>query len=151
MSDTMNGTVEAIRKDGKAFKLSGGDWYSAFKAEQLNGAQKGDTVEFQYKTNGNFKNIDGSVTRTGNGGGDAGSSPAPKRQYNAGGGRSFPVGKADGGRAINRQNALTNAVNFTIANTGEGSFMTTEEVIEVARQFEAYTCGDTDAEGYTDQ
>lgn len=156
MSDKMNGTIEAVRKDGKAFKLQGDGWYSAFKAEQLSGAQKGDQVEFNYKTNGNFKNIDGSVTRLGSGGGSApqaaGGGNAPKRQYNAGGGRSFPVGKTDGGRAINYQNAVTNAVKFLEYTKANGA--TPEDVIEVARYFAAFTTGDMDmesAEGYVDQ
>ncbi len=50
----------------------------------------------------------------------------------------FPLGPRDKGRAINRQNALTNAVSFVPPGA------TPEDVIEIARKFEEYTTGDLD-------
>lgn len=47
----------------------------------------------------------------------------------------------DRNRLIVRQNALTNAVNFS---SGKGENVTVEQVIKVARAFEAFTSGDAD-------
>lgn len=57
------------------------------------------------------------------------------------GGRTFPVGALAPERTINRQNALTNAVNYT---KDSELTHTVDSVINIARQFEAYTTGDLD-------
>lgn len=67
------------------------------------------------------------------------SSPAPARRYE----KTFPIAALDPARAINRQNALTNAVNY--CSQGEAQ-VSPDEVIDVARMFEAYTTGDLDAQ-----
>ena len=49
-------------------------------------------------------------------------------------------------RAIIRQNALTNAVNFHASRAYEEKELQVEDVIETAKLFEAYTSGDADKE-----
>ena len=68
-----------------------------------------------------------------------------KRQ---GGGRSFPVEPLAPERTINRQNALTAAAKLFgqhgIDNTDLPALV--DDIIQVARNFEAYTTGDMDRE-----
>jgi hypothetical protein len=61
----VRGVIEAKARNRKGIKI-GDDWYSAFKEAQLQGADKGDEVEFTVKevTKGGstFLNIEGNVT-----------------------------------------------------------------------------------------
>jgi|DEB0MinimDraft_6_1074348.scaffolds.fasta_scaffold01610_20 hypothetical protein len=68
----------------------------------------------------------------------ASSSPKPRSVNSSPAGRTFPVGKSAPERTINRQNALTAAVNYCNDNHSP------EQVIDIARMFEAYTTGDLD-------
>ena len=59
-------------------------------------------------------------------------------------GRSFPVAALAPERTINRQNALTAAVNFMSESSVAGGLVDEMMVIKTARLFEAYTTGDLD-------
>ena len=144
MNDKASGVIKAVRKDGKGFQLGDGNWYGVFAATQLK-ANKGDYVEFAYKSvikNGNeYRNVQGVVSGTATS--PAGGSMREIPENNSGGqSRSplmLPVMLARE-RAIIRQNALTNAVQYcTTLNT-----TSTQEIVNVAREFEAYTSGDYD-------
>lgn len=112
-------------------------WFSVFSESQLGGASIGDGVGFTYvekeKDGRVFLNIKGNVSVK-----NPGIVPAPV---------AIPlVSKQKTGepslskdRLILRQNALTNA-NTTL----KGDSPSPEEVIKVARLYEAYTSGDLD-------
>lgn len=116
-----------------AFKV-GADWYNTgFKSL----VEKGQEVSFDYEENSYGKQVK-TVTVTGG-------SSAPKNSSAGGGtstGAGFPIGPRASGRAINRQNALTNAVTYVNNTWGESRPPTPDDVIAIARQFEAYTTGD---------
>ena len=114
----------------------------------------GDTVDFQYTENTYGKNIDmASVRLLAKGEG----APAPVAAPTGGSKPSysppskvFPIPPLHGDRAIVRQNSITNAVKAT-DNYLRGEDVTpgsieeyADFVIEVARKFEAYSCGDLD-------
>jgi hypothetical protein len=61
-------------------------------------------------------------------------------------GYGFPMGLRDKGRAINRQNALTNAVAYLGVLGTDCAELSPDLVIEIARKFEAYTTGDIERE-----
>ncbi len=149
------GTIEAVTKDGKRFKLDDGAWYSCFKASELK-AGKGDYVSFTYVENGTFNNVKGSVdsltapadTKPSGGGMMGAPVKPPAAGYS--GGRVFPVPALSPERSIIRQNSLNHAsrVVCEIATQSEALYNTFEEaadrVIAIARMFEAYSCGDLD-------
>lgn len=138
----ITGEVEAIStKFGKFGILVGGKWYNT-NPEWINGDKpnKGDTVEFDDGGRNYLKKL--KIL----GGGSAPSASAPSGSGGSSGGvydTGFPLSPTNPKRTINRQNALTNAVSYVNNNDGEAS---PEEVIAVARIFEAYTCGDLDVE-----
>lgn len=146
MNDRATGYIKAVRKDGKGFQLDDGNWYGVFAATQLK-ANKGDYVEFAYKSvikNGNeYRNVQGVVSGTAVS--PTGGSMREIPENNSGGqSRSplmLPVMLARE-RAIIRQNALTNAVQYAFSVNG----VTVDVVIGIAREFEAYTSGDYDIE-----
>ena len=146
MNDRATGYIKAVRKDGKGFQLDDGNWYGVFAATQLK-ANKGDYVEFAYKSvikNGNeYRNVQGVVSGTAVSPAGGSTREIPE---NNGGGQSrsplmLPVMLARE-RAIIRQNALTNAVQYA----GSVNGVTVDVVIGIAREFEAYTSGDYDIE-----
>lgn len=114
----------------------------------------GDTIDFQFTENTYGKNVDlTSVRLLSKGEGASSPSTAPvvpsKPSYGASA-KVFPIPPLHGDRAIVRQNSITNAVKAT-DNYLRGEDVTPgsiEEyanfVIEVARKFEAYSCGDLD-------
>lgn len=143
---TANGVVEAVSgkdrniKSGPragsvatayAFKM-GDNWYNTgFKSL----VEKGQEVSFNYEETAYGKQVK-TVDVTGG-------SSVPKNSSSGGvtsSGAGFPIGPRASGRAINRQNALTNAVNYLNGQSTETQ--SPEDVIEVARKFEAYTTGD---------
>lgn len=137
------GTVEAITDKFGKFNvlLDDGNWYSTkMEWKPKFPINKGDVITFDSGPTGKYlqkvKITSGGGSSSGGGVPIAGSSNSPMK---ATGGRTFPVGALAPERTINRQNALTNAVNFCNEETSP------EEVIEVARLFEAYTTGDLDA------
>lgn len=114
----------------------------------------GDTIDFQYTENTYGKTIDLTSVRllTKGEGAPAPSTPpvgASKGTYGASA-KVFPIPPLHGDRAIVRQNSITNAVkavhdylsgeDVTPGSIDEYSNL----VIEVARKFEAYSCGDLD-------
>lgn len=120
-----------------------GTWYSQ-KEEWWNGPQPeaGDNVSFDDGGRNyikNFKNLGGAdpVASTS---ATTASSAAPKKEFIP---DSFPMAALAPKRSINRQNALTNAVNFS---SRSDEIRTPDQIIEVARSFEAYTTGDVDME-----
>lgn len=137
-----------------------GDWYSfAFKKPPFN---VGDAVTFEYSTGAYGNDADSSTVEVKRGTPAVAGSPtasvtdtAPRQTSSKG---VFPIPPLDGQRAIVRQNALTNArelvsvaVNLNYRDNKmlldiEHLDAITKCVIRVARQFEAYSCGDLDVE-----
>lgn len=124
----------------------GGDWYkTGFKDPMV---AEGQGVEFSYTEGTYGKEIDLSTLKK-----TAGVAPsaAPKAATSSSGGGGysrgvFPIPALDGQRSIIRQNALTNARELyqqgkkEVVMTGTAA----EEIIALARKFEAYTAGDLD-------
>ena len=141
---TVEGVVSAISKKERktaygqkvatSFQVDG-KWYSGgFKTWEID---KGDEVRLSYETNAKgYDDVTGIAVLA------KGAAPAVAAAQSGvpRPGRSFPIDALAPERTINRQNALTAAVNFV--NHGGGA--TTEEVIKLARYFEAYTTGDLD-------
>lgn len=132
---TVSGVVGWVgqNKFGKySIKLEGNDnWYNSNYEIK---ASKGDTVEFD---DGGKKYC--SKLRVISSGGK-GSTTTTKASSGRG---VFPVPALDGSRAIIRQNAVTNANAFFTNNEVKYSV---EDLIDVAKEIEAYTSGDMDAE-----
>lgn len=121
----IEGVIEAVRKDGKGFKV-GEAWYGAFNATELSHVSRGDTVRFEFTRRGEYNNIKGAVEKVA-------AVAASQSAAAASSGKSFDVQAA-----IIRQNALTNAVNYSV-----GVLQSPEisDVIATAKQFEEYTSG----------
>lgn len=132
----ITGIVEAkSNKFDKYSILVDGNWYSSkFEIK----AERGDTVEFDSGGEGKKYCSKLKITAAGSGGG-ASASPRTTTSYSKG---VFPVPLLDGSRAIIRQNAVTNANAFFANNKGE---YTVNELIDLAREIEAYTTGDVEA------
>lgn len=149
MNDRATGYIKAVRKDGKGFQLDDGNWYGVFAATQLK-ANKGDYVEFAYKSvikNGNeYRNVQGVVSGTATS--PAGGSMREIPENNSGGQSRSPLMlpvMLTRERAIIRQNALTNAVSLaSVCQMAKDGKVSAETVINLAREFEAYTSGDYD-------
>lgn len=165
MSLSMVGVVEQLGgkdvntkfglKPTYSFKVNG-QWFSAgFKNPNVN---VGDSIGFEYEPDkyGN-KLHDGSIKKGVSAPATAVAAPSTgggSTGYNRHG--QFPIGALDGQRSIIRQNALTNArelyQTFMALSNGEIAFnisgldMLTagDQVIHLARKFEAYTAGDLD-------
>lgn len=114
----------------------------------------GDEIDFQYTENTYGKNVDlASVQLLAKGTGapapTASPSTAPTKAYGAPA-KVFPIPALHGDRAIVRQNSITNAtkaVQDFCSQAGQypdDSNMYADLIIEVARKFEAYSCGDLD-------
>ena len=135
----VTGVVEGINRkyEGKVGVLVGEKWYNT-KTEYFNeSVVKGCEVQFD---DGNGRNFFSKVKILSGGGSG---SPAPSStgaKPSANG--ALALGKSAKDRVINRQNALTNAVAFCKYGTKSGDLSSVDEVIEVAQQFEHYTCGD---------
>jgi hypothetical protein len=134
MKETVSGSIARMGQNQKSFILQeqDGKWFGAFAVDQLQGANLGDKVQFFYESvekNGRtFNNIKGNVSvlgKTSPPSADALSSPSLSREW-----------------LILRQNALTNAVNFTANNPN--SDLTVEAVLETAAEFVAWTSGDSE-------
>lgn len=106
-------------------------------------ASVGDTVNFTTVTNGAYENLNSLEVVTAVVGGPA---AATRVASNKG---AFPIAPLDGQRAIVRQNALLHASKLVCDSHGGKPFAVSTElvdvIINVARQFEGYACGDTDA------
>lgn len=114
----------------------------------------GDEIDFQFTENSYGKNVDltsvqmikkgtGAVLTT------TGSTSVSKPSYSPPS-KVFPIPALHGDRAIVRQNSITNATKAVCDNgnneQGLSNLEYAEKIIEVARMFEAYSCGDLDAE-----
>ena len=142
--------VGSVRKDGTAFKLEDGTWYSGNKkGVSFAYLNRGDVVSFEFNRNGDFKNVQSPRVDVDGSSSGAPTSGGGSRQASPSG---FPVAKTHGGRAINRQNALGHAVHSMVQRYTEAAIhkMSREEyvadVIATARLFEAYTTGDIEAD-----
>jgi len=147
---TVVGTIEAVSikerktqwgvKNATSFMLNG-KWYSGgFKAWEVD---KGDEVSLTYVTNAKgYEDVTGiAVTEK---------APPPemtsKQSGAPRGGRAFPMDALDPGRVIVRQNALAHATRVAEHNGNmDSTIVTTDAVIALAREFESYACGDSDA------
>ena len=145
MSVTIEGVVEAVSvkartlKDGSVKNTTGfkinGEWFSGgFKDWEVD---RGDEVSCTYETNAKgYKDVKGLAVVHRAAASPAAATGVPRP------GRSFPIDPLAPERTINRQNALTAAVNYSAMEDAASI----DRVIEIARQFEAYTTGDIDRE-----
>ena len=142
----VTGVIEATTDKFGKFNvlMDNGKWYSTNPERAPNPRPvKGQTITFDSGSTGKYLN---SVRIEG------GASATPATKPASGGGsfsanstaRTFPVAPLAPERTINRQNALTNAVAYY--THFDDDVPTPENVIEVARKFEAYTTGDLDLE-----
>lgn len=114
----------------------------------------GDTIDFQFTENTYGKNVDLTSVRLLSKGEGApavtGAAVAPSKPSYGAPAKVFPIPPLHGDRAIVRQNSITNAVkaadnylrgeDSTPSNLDEYA----EFIIQLARKFEAYSCGDLD-------
>lgn len=141
-------TTKFGEKQTYSFKGHDGQWYKmGFKKPQFN---SGDEVEFEFtstKYGNEVTAVLSAPTATATAPAAAGPSKAPySRATGSSGGYSrgvFPIPPTDGQRSIIRQNSLTNALKFLEVNGMEAKNL--DEVISIARKFEAYSAGDTEA------
>ncbi|QXN67675.1 hypothetical protein [Vibrio phage VP41s3] len=152
MADKMTGTITAKARTGKSIQMDDGNWYSAFNASQIGEVDKGDTVEFSYKVNGRYRNIQGNVTKSAGGSSSEGGA-SKSTGGRSGGGRTYRANGEEGGfpihplayeRALDRRNAVSAASAIIAAEIGRGSEYedVAEATLSLARTFEAYSTGD---------
>jgi len=130
--------------------VCGGERYSyGFKKPMFN---IGDTIDFQFTENTYGKNVDlTSVQMVAKGTGvptPTAATPAPSKAPYSPPSKVFPIPALHGDRAIVRQNSITNATKAVCDFAGEEDLILTDyaqKIIEIARMFEAYSCGDLDA------
>lgn len=150
MADKMTGTITAKARTGKSIQMDDGNWYSAFNASQIGDVDKGDSVEFQFKVNGRYRNIQGNVSKVAGGSSESTGSKAPAR---SGGGRSYRANGEEGGfpihplayeRALDRRNAISAASTIIASEIAHGTEFedVAEATLSLARTFEAYSTGD---------
>lgn len=140
----VKGTVEGYNtKFGKYSILVNGTWYGTKEEWATVKPVKGDSVEFDDGGAKYMKNV-----KVVGGGSSAPSSSAPSKSGGGSFSRGvFPIPVDDGQRSIIRQNALTNArelIGLTIdpeKGIADPSVVVAL-IIEIAREFEAYTAGD---------
>jgi len=125
----------------------------------------GDTVSFDF-TSGKYGNElqKGSLMAVKAGGSTSPTSTAPETIKTVMGTatraygppvKPFPIPPLHGDRAIVRQNALTNARELYVACAPVGELTISDfnavadNIIQIARRFEAYSCGDLDLEAAT--
>lgn len=136
-----------------AFKGDDGQWYNVgFDNPEV---MKGDEVQFDFESTkfGNkvafesfkvVKRVDGAATPTGD------KPPYARKAFGAPQqSRPFPIPLLHGDRAIVRQNALTNArelytAGVLVFNSAPDSDTAVKQIVAIARQFEAYSCGDVE-------
>jgi len=115
----------------------------------------GDEIDFQFTENTYGKNVDlTSVQMLKKGTGaptPSASSASPAKAPYSPPSKVFPIPLLHGDRAIVRQNSITNATkavcDFLDSNEDVETVQAYADlIIEVARKFEAYSCGDLDAQ-----
>lgn len=144
-------SVKTSRGTVPTYSFRCGDYWfkTGFKDH---GLKVGDVVDFTYITNTFGHQVDVSTIVKHEGGSTvaaptaAPTGPVPKNYRNG----TFPIDPLDGQRSIIRQNALTNARELVTHGMKAGvSFDSAEAaitIVSVARIFEAYTSGDTEAD-----
>jgi len=148
MSGQVEGTVSAVRKDRKGFQIDGDIWYSSFNALPMD-IGNGVKVKFGFVQKGQWNNIKGGVDvlDAGSGVGAANSESRSTNPTKSGFmPKEFPVPQLHPDRSIIRQNALAHATKVVLARGSDGMSMTIEQIIDVARMFEAYSTGDVERE-----
>ena len=115
----------------------------------------GDEVDFQYTENTYGKNVDMTSVQMIKKGTGAPTPSAPsaspaKAPYSPPT-KVFPIPLLHGDRAIVRQNSITNATKAVCDYLDSNDDVATMQeyadlIIEIARKFEAYSCGDLDAQ-----
>lgn len=136
--------------------FASGEWFSyGFKEPMF---AIGDEVDFQFTENSYGKNIDLKSLRTiAKGGGAAPPVSAPTSPSKPSYGppaKVFPIPPLHGDRAIVRQNSITNATKAVVDVTNMFADKKSsvnfddlaDKIINMARKFEAYSCGDLDVE-----
>jgi hypothetical protein len=122
----------------------------------------GNTVSFDF-TSGKYGNelLKGSLMAVATGGSTPPTStpspmpPSPPTRAYGPPVKPFPIPPLHGDRAIVRQNALTNARELYVACAPAGELTVSDfnavadNIIQIARRFEAYSCGDLDFEAAT--
>ena len=114
----------------------------------------GDEVDFQYTENTYGKNVDLTsvqMIKKGSGGTPVTASASPAKAPYSPPAKVFPIPLLHGDRAIVRQNSVTNATKAVADILGKTEYSGTiedyaSEIVRVARMFEAYSCGDLDAQ-----
>jgi hypothetical protein len=113
----------------------------------------GDEIDFQFTENTYGKNVDLTsvqMIKKGTGAPVTASASPAKAPYSPPS-KVFPIPLLHGDRAIVRQNSITNATKAVCDYVGNKEDVATiqdyaEIIIEIARKFEAYSCGDLDAQ-----
>jgi len=113
----------------------------------------GDEIDFQYTENTYGKNVDLTsvqMIKKGTGAPTTASASPAKAPYSPPT-KVFPIPPLHGDRAIVRQNSVTNATKAVADILGKTEYSGTiedyaSEIVRVARMFEAYSCGDLDAQ-----
>ena len=145
----VNGLVEYKAQNkfgGYSIKVNG----NFFNSKWEPACNKGDVVEFDdggKKYINSLKVVGGTAPVAGGtatpyaapGGGYASAGGAAKRYRNNGEEGGFPIHPGAYERALDRRNALNAAVSYS---EGRALVDTPEEIVKVARYFEAYTTGD---------
>lgn len=160
----VKGTVEAVKRDRKGFKLDDGSpdgtWYNNGFKTLPEEVQRGAEVVVEVKPETTFwqkVEVTGGSPKPSQGQsrGNGASAPAqdlPKHYFVAKGyanlRKEFPLKHDHPDIAIIRQNALTNA-NALVASQGLQD-MDPQQVIAIAREFEAYTTGQMDVQMISD-
>ncbi len=143
----VTGIVKEVNNRGKGKGsniLVNGIKYGCFDpvAAHIDTLVAGEEVTFGTVVNGTWTNIDNKgVIKTGNTGAVTAAPSAPKK----GGayGKAFPIPPLDGQRSIVRQNSLAHATALVNNYCNEMTIdQRTALVIETAKCFEAYSCGD---------
>lgn len=114
----------------------------------------GDEIDFQYTENTYGKNVDLTsvqMIKKGSGGTPVTASSSPAKAPYSPPAKVFPIPLLHGDRAIVRQNSVTNATKAVADILGKTEYSGTiedyaSEIVRVARMFEAYSCGDLDAQ-----
>lgn len=129
---------------GSNIVLSDGKKYGLYDPAPFNELSVGDEVQFEFTQKGQYTNIKGGITKTGKTNPNAAAeAPAPKASAGGWNKGQFPIGNRDHARSIVRQNSITNAVNFA-SHFVKGA--TPDDIVDIAKVFEAYSCGDIEAE-----
>jgi hypothetical protein len=112
----------------------------------------GDEIDFQFTENTYGKNVDLTsvqMIKKGSGVAPTTASASPAKAPYSPPAKVFPIPLLHGDRAIVRQNSITNATKAVCDYVGSKEDVATiqdyaEIIIEIARKFEAYSCGDLD-------